>query len=72
MCPDCAELLEYALSRLSRCPFGVKKTSCRKCPVHCYRPDMKVRIRAVMRYSGPRMMFYHPVAALRHLFSELR
>ncbi|MBR5106688.1 MAG: nitrous oxide-stimulated promoter family protein, partial [Bacteroidales bacterium] len=24
-------------------------------------------IRAVMRYSGPRMIFHHPFAAIRHL-----
>lgn len=72
LCPDCAALLEYAMARLSNCPFGNRKTSCRKCAVHCYRPDMKARIRMVMRYSGPRMILYHPVAAIRHLISELR
>ena len=72
LCPDCAELLEYAMSRLSKCPFGEHKTSCRKCRIHCYRPDMRARIRAVMRFSGPRMMFYSPIAAIRHLISEMR
>lgn len=67
LCPDCRALLDYARLRLSKCPFGENKTSCRKCTVHCYRPDMKDRIKAVMRYSGPRMLLYHPVAALRHL-----
>ncbi len=72
LCPACTELLEYALLRLSKCPFGEAKTSCRKCPVHCYKPDMRMKIRAVMRYSGPRMMLYNPVAAIRHIFSEMR
>lgn len=67
LCPECAALLEYALQRLSKCPFGNGKKSCRHCSVHCYSPAMRTRIRAVMRYSGPRMMLYHPVAALRHL-----
>jgi len=71
LCPDCRDLLEYARMRLSKCPFGEKKTSCRRCTIHCYRPDMKERIRAVMRYAGPRMIFYHPVAAIRHLITEL-
>lgn len=44
-----------------------KKTTCKKCPVHCYSPDMREKIRAVMRYSGPRMIFLHPFAAIRHL-----
>ena len=28
---------------------------------------MRQKIRAVMRFSGPRMIFYHPVMAIRHL-----
>ena len=46
--------------------------SCRKCPVHCYRADMRERIRTVMRWAGPRMIFHHPLAAARHLIRELR
>ncbi len=66
LCPDCADLLGYARERLSRCPFGSDKPTCAKCPVHCYRPAERERIRAVMRYAGPRMILHHPVAALRH------
>ncbi len=29
--------------------------------------EMREKIRAIMRFSGPRMMFHHPVAAVRHL-----
>lgn len=72
LCPDCMALLYYARKRLSNCPFGENKTSCRKCTVHCYRPDMKARIKTVMRHSGPRMIFYNPAAAIRHIISELR
>lgn len=72
LCDDCQALLEYALRRLEKCPFGESKTSCRKCTVHCYRPDMKERIKEVMRYSGPRMIIYNPLAAIRHLISEFR
>ncbi len=68
LCPECSELLDYALRRLERCKFGDGKSTCRKCPVHCYKPQMRDRIREVMRWAGPRMLFLHPVAALRHLF----
>lgn len=68
LCPKCQELLKYALSRLDRCRFGNSKPTCKKCPIHCYRPDMKERIRVVMRWSGPRMIFYHPIATIKHLF----
>lgn len=69
LCDGCRELLAYALGCLDRCPFGDRKTSCRRCRVHCYRPSMRVRIAAVMRYSGPRMLLHNPLEALRHLLS---
>lgn len=28
---------------------------------------MREKIRQVMRFSGPRMIFHHPVAAVRHV-----
>ena len=71
MCPKCRELLEYAHARLDRCRYGEGKPTCKKCPIHCYRPEMKERVRMVMRWSGPRMMFYHPAAAIKHIYREL-
>ena len=72
LCPECAALLDYAVRRLDSCRFGNGKPSCRKCQVHCYRADMRERIRKVMRWAGPRMIFHHPLAATRHLLRELR
>lgn len=66
LCPSCRELLEYAQARLDHCRFGDGKSSCRKCPVHCYKPEMRRRIQAVMRFSGPRMLIYAPLETLRH------
>ena len=43
------------------------KTFCANCRVHCYKPEMRGKIREVMRYSGPRMMLHHPVMAARHV-----
>jgi hypothetical protein len=28
---------------------------------------MREKIREVMRFSGPRMIFHHPIMAIRHL-----
>ena len=72
LCPECAELLAYAHRRLARCPFQEDKTTCGKCPVHCYAPGLRARIREVMRYAGPRMLLFHPLMALRHLIDGLR
>ena len=70
LCNECRELLDYSLARLEHCRFGNAKTKCHKCPVHCYRPDMRDKIRAVMRFSGPRMLLHHPLEALRYLVSK--
>ena len=58
--------------RLAKCPFQEHKTTCAKCPVHCYKPDRREQIRAVMRYAGPRMMLRHPRLAFYHLVIDGR
>lgn len=70
LCSECRELCEYAQARSEHCPFMEQKTFCSNCRVHCYKPDMRERIREVMRFSGPRMILYHPVMALWHLISS--
>lgn len=72
LCAPCRELHDYALARLARCPFQHEKPTCARCPVHCYRPAMRERIRAVMRYAGPRMLLRHPILALLHLWDGRR
>lgn len=67
LCAECAALDQYARMRSDKCPFMETKTFCSNCIVHCYKPDMREKIRAVMRFSGPRMIFHHPVAAIRHV-----
>ena len=67
ICPDCAALDAYARQRSDKCPFMETKTFCSNCSVHCYKPDMREKIRDVMRFSGPRMLFHHPVTAIRHV-----
>lgn len=67
LCQECAELAEYARQRSDRCPFMETKTFCSNCRVHCYKAEMREKIREVMRFSGPRMIFHHPVAAVRHV-----
>jgi len=37
------------------------------CPDYCYIPDMRERTKTVMRFSAPRMIFFHPVLMLKHL-----
>ncbi|HSK09486.1 MAG TPA: nitrous oxide-stimulated promoter family protein [Vicinamibacterales bacterium] len=70
LCAPCRELLSYSHARLDRCPYGEEKPSCKACPIHCYQPDPRERMREVMRYSGPRMLWRHPWLALVHLWLE--
>jgi len=70
LCCSCAELTGYAEMRLEKCPFGVEKTTCRECPIHCYKPAQRASMRDVMIYAGPRMLLRHPCLAVRHLYLE--
>lgn len=72
LCADCTALDAYAQSRSDHCPFMETKTFCANCRVHCYKPDMREQIRMVMRYAGPRMIFYHPLLAVYHLVASKR
>ena len=72
LCNDCKELLSYVELRLSKCPHGEKKPFCSNCKIHCYKPDMRVKIKEVMRYAGPRMIFSHPIIATKHLIETKR
>jgi hypothetical protein len=70
LCEDCSELWDYAEERLDKCPFGIEKPTCQNCTVHCYKPEMRQRVKEVMRYAGPRMIWHHPVMAVRHLINN--
>ena len=71
-CAECAELSLYARRRLERCVFGDAKPTCANCVVHCYREDMREKVRAMMRWSGPRMLWRHPVIAIGHMLDGRR
>ena len=68
LCIECTEFLEYAKMRLDKCPFQEKKSTCGKCLVHCYKPEMREKVKVVMRYAGPRMLLHHPWLALHHVW----
>lgn len=72
MCARCRELADYARARSERCPFMEQKTFCANCRVHCYKPFMREQIREVMRFSGPRMLFVHPLLVFWHLWCSIR
>jgi len=70
LCDECTELLEYARKRLQFCPHQEVKPTCGNCTKHCYKKEMQDKVKEVMRYSGPRMAFYHPLLAFYHLLDN--
>lgn len=72
ICADCQKLLDYAEEKLQHCPLKEKRTTCGTCQIHCYKPEMKKRIKEVMRYAGPRMIKHHPLLALKHVAKGLK
>ena len=72
ICEECRELTEYALFRLEKCPFKADKHFCSFCRIHCYKPDKQQQIKAVMKYSGPRMLTSNPIFAMSHVVEMLK
>ena len=71
-CGECNELELYAHKRLDLCRYAEDKPACKDCETHCYKSVCRNKIREVMRYSGPRMMFYYPADFLSHFFRKLK
>ena len=72
LCESCMELQTYALQRLEKCPFMPDKPACAKCVIHCYRPAMRKRMKEVMRFAGPRMIWHYPRLAFLHFLDDLK
>ena len=72
LCAECQGLLDYANVRLDRCRFGEEKPTCAQCPVHCYQKARREQIKVVMRYTGPRMVWKHPIMSIRHWLDGFR
>lgn len=69
-CAECTALLDYSIGRLSNCKHQGNKPTCGQCSIHCYRPEMQTKIREIMGYSGPRMIWKHPIMAIQHLWDS--
>jgi len=70
LCNDCQKLENYAHNRLERCPFGENKPACQKCTIHCYKLEYREKMKEVMRFAAPRMLYYHPYEAFLHFFGR--
>ncbi len=71
------ELLDYAYVRIENCPHRKKnvngeKPFCSCCTIQCYKADMKQKMVEVMKFSGPRLIFLHPIVSIDHLQKTLK
>lgn len=66
-CPECQDFLAYAIQRRLRCPLDPKPT-CKECPVHCYRPGHREKVREIMRFSGMYLIKRGRLDLLWHYF----
>jgi hypothetical protein len=72
LCKECQALCSFAEQRLNGCVYQNSKPTCGRCPIHCYKPDMRKKIQEVMRYAGPRMLWRHPLLAVIHMMDRFR
>jgi hypothetical protein len=66
-CTECLDFLIYAADRRLRCPLDPKPI-CKHCPVHCYRPGHRERVREIMRFSGKRLILKGRLDLLWHYY----
>lgn len=66
LCPQCSEVVEYAMARTKRCPNN-HEGNCADCEIHCFNGSMREKVRAMMAYAAPRMLVKHPIMTIRYL-----
>ena len=72
LCDECKEVLNYSLKRIDNCKFMETKTFCSNCKNPCYSPKMKEKVKQIMKFSGPRMLFHHPLLVIYHIISRFK
>jgi hypothetical protein len=67
LCPECRELLDYAIARRRVCPLN-PKPACKDCPIHCYQAEQRAKIRNIMRFSGRHLILRGRLDLLWHYY----
>lgn len=66
LCIECREAVIATLNRTQVCPNG-HIHNCQDCDIKCQRGDGQSRIKAIMAYSAPRMLWRHPLMTFTYL-----
>lgn len=72
LCDECGTMFDYVMLKLDKCPFEEDKPTCLNCSIHCYKSAEREKIREIMRFSGPKMIWHHPILAMLHLIDNRR
>ncbi len=72
LCDECKEVLNCSLKRIDNCQFMETKTFCSNCKAPCYSPKMKEKVKQIMKFSGPRILFHHPLLVISHMLSRFK
>lgn len=67
VCDLCRDFLHYAINRRLHCPLDPRPV-CKHCPVHCYKPHYRDKVREIMRFSGKYLMLRGRIDLLWHYF----
>ena len=72
LCDECKDVLNYSLNRIDNCKYMDTKTFCSNCKKPFYSPKMKEKIKQIMKFSGPRILFHHPLLVISHMLSRFK
>ena len=67
LCQECSDVLDYSIKQSEKCPLDPKPL-CKRCKIHCYSSDYRLKIKEVMRYSGMHLLTHGRVDLLFHFF----
>lgn len=69
LCNDCSDLLEYSENVLNQCEIDDELDS-EKFKYYYDDIEKMEKLKEIMKYSGFRIMLYHPIISIRHIFSN--
>ncbi|WP_455520983.1 nitrous oxide-stimulated promoter family protein [Parvimonas micra] len=72
LCDECKEVLNYSLKRIDNCQCVETKLFCSSCKFSLYSPRDKEKVKQIMKFSGPRILFHHPLLVISHMLSRFK
>ena len=66
VCEECRTAVEATFNRADACPYD-HAHNCQDCTTKCQRGENQERIKQIMRYAAPRMIYRHPLMTFEYL-----